>query len=232
MVSVIIAAGGKGRRMGADINKVFLDLNGREILAHTISAFEKNETTDEIIIVTSYEDIKTVENIISREGFKKVTAVTEGGKERQDSVYNGLVCAKGEYVAIHDGARCLITDESITAVINDAKKYGAAALGVKVKDTLKSVDENGMIISTVDREKTVHIQTPQVFLRQEIMDLHKKAKQNGIAVTDDCSVFEHFGKKVYVTEGGYDNIKLTTPEDIITGCEILKKRAFGKEMIK
>ena len=224
MVSVIIAAGGKGRRMGADKNKVFLDLNGREILAHTISAFEKNENTDEIIIVTADEDIKTVENIICREGFKKITAVTEGGKERQDSVYNGLICAKGEYVVIHDGARCLITDENITAVINDAKKYGAASLGVKVKDTLKTVDENGMIISTVDREKTVHIQTPQVFLREEIMDLHKKIKENGIAVTDDCSVFEHFGKKVYVTEGSYDNIKLTTPEDIITGCEILRKR--------
>lgn len=224
MVSVIIAAGGKGRRMGADKNKVFLDLNGKEILAHTISAFEKNENTDEIIIVTADEDIKTVENIICREGFKKITAVTEGGKERQDSVYNGLICAKGEYVVIHDGARCLITDENITAVINDAKKYGAASLGVKVKDTLKTVDENGMIISTVDREKTVHIQTPQVFLREEIMDLHKKIKENGIAVTDDCSVFEHFGKKVYVTEGSYDNIKLTTPEDIITGCEILRKR--------
>lgn len=224
MVSVIIAAGGKGRRMGADKNKVFLDLNGKEILAHTISAFEKNENTDEIIIVTADEDIKTVENIICREGFKKITAVTEGGKERQDSVYNGLICAKGEYVVIHDGARCLITDENITAVINDAKKYGAASLGVKVKDTLKTVDENGMIISTVDREKTVHIQTPQVFLREEIMDLHKKIKEKGIAVTDDCSVFEHFGKKVYVTEGSYDNIKLTTPEDIITGCEILRKR--------
>ena len=224
MVSVIIAAGGKGRRMGADKNKVFLDLNGKEILAHTISAFEKNENTDEIIIVTADEDIKTVENIICREGFKKITAVTEGGKERQDSVYNGLICAKGEYVVIHDGARCLITDENITAVINDAKKYGAAALGVKGKDTLKTVDKNGMIISTVDREKTVHIQTPQVFLREEIMDLHKKIKENGIAVTDDCSVFEHFGKKVYVTEGSYDNIKLTTPEDIITGCEILRKR--------
>ena len=224
MVSVIIAAGGKGRRMGADKNKVFLDLNGKEILAHTISAFEKNENTDEIIIVTADEDIKTVENIICREGFKKITAVTEGGIERQDSVYNGLICAKGEYVVIHVGARCLITDENITAVINDAKKYGAASLGVKVKDTLKTVDENGMIISTVDREKTVHIQTPQVFLREEIMDLHKKIKENGIAVTDDCSVFEHFGKKVYVTEGSYDNIKLTTPEDIITGCEILRKR--------
>lgn len=224
MISAIIAAGGKGRRMGADINKVFLDLNGKEILSHTILAFEKNKYTDEIIIVTSEDDIPTVEQIVKRESFKKVAAITTGGKERSDSVYNGLMCATGEFVLIHDGARCLITDEQITAVINDAKKYGAAALGVKVKDTLKTVDENGMIISTVDREKTVHIQTPQVFLREEILALHKKIKENNISVTDDCAVFEHFGKQVYVTEGSYDNIKLTTPEDIITGREILKKR--------
>ena len=224
MISAIIAAGGKGRRMGADINKVFLDLNGKEILSQTISVFEKNKYTDEIIIVTSEDDIPTVEQIVRRESFKKVAAITTGGKERSDSVYNGLMRATCKFVLIHDGARCLITDEQITAVINDAKKYGAAALGVKVKDTLKTVDENGMIISTVDREKTVHIQTPLVFLREEILTLHRKIKENNISVTDDCAVFEHFGKQVYVTEGSYDNIKLTTPEDIITGREILKKR--------
>lgn len=224
MVSVIIAAGGKGKRMGADMNKVFLELEGKEILAHTISAFESNKETDEIIIVTAEEDIKLVRKIVDRENFTKVTAITEGGKERQDSVYNGLMCASGDIVAIHDAARCLVTDELISAVISAAKKHGGAAPGVKVKDTLKAIDENGFITATVDREKTVHIQTPQVFKRDEILKLHKRVKEENASVTDDCSVFELYGNKVYVTEGSYDNIKLTTPEDIITGREILRKR--------
>lgn len=227
-ISAVIVAGGKGRRMGADINKVFLPLCGREIIAHTLTAFEACDRIDEIVVVTGTDDIPVVRSIADRDGIKKVATVIAGGKERQNSVYNGLCAISGDFAVIHDGARCLITPSEISAVIEDAKKYGAAAIGVTVKDTLKSVDENGNITGTIDREHTIQIQTPQVFRTAEIKLLHEKAADENIFVTDDCSVFEHYGKTVHATIGSYDNIKLTTPEDISVGEQILQRRGAGK----
>ena len=223
-VSAIIAAGGRGKRMGADINKIFLKISEKEIISRTVSAFEVCDTIDEIIIVTGAEDIERVKDILKRDGVKKVCAVVEGGAQRQDSVYNGLCAASGDFAAIHDGARCLITPKEISDTTADALKFGAAAVGVIVKDTLKSVDENGYITGTIDRERTVLIQTPQIFPLEEIKEMHKRAVADGISVTDDCSVFEHYGKHVHVTKGSYDNIKITTPEDIAVGEQILKRR--------
>lgn len=222
--SAVIVAGGRGKRMGADINKVFLPLARREIIAWTIEAFEKCDVIDEIVVVTGTDDIARMREIVKRDGITKVGAIVEGGAERQNSVYNGLLAATGDVAVIHDGARCLITTDEITAVIADAEEYGAAALGVKVKDTLKGVDEAGNIAATIDRERTVQIQTPQVFMLDEIKSLHERAASDGIAVTDDCSIFESYGRTVHVTAGSYDNIKLTTPEDIAVGERILDRR--------
>ena len=224
MISAIIVAGGKGTRMGADKNKILLPLMDKEIISRTVSAFEDCSLIDEIIIVTAQCDIKEVQMIIARDGYNKISHITEGGTLRQNSVYNGLKLAKGDIVLIHDGARCLVTDAEICSVIADAKAFGAAAVGVKVKDTLKTIDKNGDIIATVDRENTVHIQTPQCFKASEITRLHQKASDDGIEVTDDCSIFEYYGQKVHLTEGSYDNIKITTPEDMIVGENILKGR--------
>lgn len=224
MVSAIIVAGGKGTRMGAGMNKVFLPLDGKEIISRTISVFESSPRVDEIIIVTSDDDIPKMREIVWRDGYQKVSRVTEGGKERGDSVYNGLCLARGDIALIHDGARCLVSREEIDAVIVDTVYFGAAATGVKVKDTLKTIDKDGNIISTVDREKTVHIQTPQGFMTSEIRKLHESAKDENLAVTDDCSIFEHYGKTVHLTEGSYDNIKITTPEDIAVAEAILKRK--------
>lgn len=229
MVSAVIVAGGKGRRMGLDINKVYYELAGREILAHTLAAFEKCAEIDEIVVVTGEADIERCWSIVRRDGIHKVKAVTAGGAERSDSVYNGLRLSQGGIAAIHDGARCLITAAEISAVIADAKSFGAAALGVTVKDTLKSIDENGMITGTIDRERTVQIQTPQVFERDEIMRLHEAAQRDGLKVTDDCSIFEHYGKGIKVTKGSYENIKITTPEDISVGERILALRRERSE---
>ena len=223
-VTAVIVAGGRGRRMGADINKVFLPLDGTEILAHTLRAFELCPDIDDIVVVTGEADIDKVKDIAEREGFKKLSGIVTGGAERSDSVYNGLCAASGDIAAIHDGARCLITPQDISAVVKDAEKYGAAALGVTVKDTLKSIDDNGSICGTIDRERTVLIQTPQVFKKEEIKALHENIKKDGCAVTDDCSVFERYGRSVHVTMGSYDNIKLTTPEDIAIGERILARR--------
>lgn len=223
-VTAVIVAGGRGRRMGADINKVFLPLGGAEILAHTIRAFEICPDIDDIVVVTGEADMEKVRMIAEREAFKKLSGIVPGGDERSDSVYNGLCNAVGDIAAIHDGARCLITPEEISAAVSDAKKHGAAALGVTVKDTLKSIDDNGNICGTIDRERTVLIQTPQVFKKDEIKALHEYIKKDGYAVTDDCSVFERYGRSVHVTLGSYENIKLTTPGDIAIGEQILKRR--------
>lgn len=224
-ISAVIVAGGRGRRMGADMNKVFLRLGGMEIIARTLTAFERCPDIGEIIIVTGAADMERVRSIAGRYNIKKTAAIVEGGAERQNSVYNGLRAASGDFAAIHDGARCLITPEEISAVVHDATVFGAAALGVKVKDTLKSIDDAGNITGTPDRERTVQIQTPQVFPTDGIKALHERAAAEGVTVTDDCSVFEHYGRSVHVTQGSYDNIKLTTPEDVFVGEQILKRRS-------
>lgn len=222
-VTTVIVAGGKGRRMGAGINKVFLKLCGREIIARTVEAFEKNPRIDEIVVVTGAEDIDAAAKILAEYG--KVTAIVAGGAERRQSVLNGLGSASGDIVLIHDGARAFISGDEIDRVIDDCVTYGAAAVGVTCKDTLKTADENRIITGTIDREKTYLIQTPQAFDTKIIRELHKKAEADGLEVTDDCAVAEHYGVNVKITAGSYDNIKLTTPEDMAIGEMILKRHA-------
>lgn len=224
MVSAVIVAGGKGTRMGLGFNKVFARLAGKEIVARTISVFDKCPLIDEIIVVTGVGDKEKMQKICKRYKFNKINAITNGGALRQDSVYNGLLKARGEIVLIHDGARCLVTEDIIKSVINDTEKYGAAATGVIVKDTLKTIDDRGNIIATVDRENTVQIQTPQGFKREEILELHARLREEKIEVTDDCAVFEYYGKEIHYTEGNYDNIKITTPGDLAFGAVLLKRR--------
>lgn len=224
MVTAIIAAGGKGTRMGAGFNKVFMQLCGDEILLHTMRTFNESPLVDEIVVVTGKNDIERVKAIGKDNNINKLALVTEGGDTRRASVYNGICRANGDIVAIHDGARCLISHKEIEAVIADCEKYGAAALGVPCKDTLKSADGDGFIAGTVDRSKTYQIQTPQVFKSDIIRDAHKKAIAEGFEPTDDCSLLERYGGRIKITEGSYDNIKLTTPEDIAVAEKILARR--------
>jgi len=223
MVSVIIAAGGKGTRMGADINKVYLKALGKEILVYTIEAFQKNKNIDEIIVVTGKNDIDRCRELVKKYGLSKVASVIAGGSTRQKSVFNGIKASKGAIVAIHDGARPLISQGEIDAVINDCCEYDAAAVGVSVKDTLKMVDENGFIASTIDRELVCSIRTPQVFKRNIIVDAHQKAIDEKFEATDDCGLVEFLGVKIKITTGSNDNIKVTTPEDIVVAEGIWRK---------
>ena len=218
MVSGIIAAAGKGRRMGAQINKVLLELNGKALIEYTIEAFEKCVDIDEIILVISKEDEESFKEILKRHPNVKVAF---GGDTRKDSVLNGLEAACGDYAAIHDGARSLIEPALISKVIEDAKSFGAATLGVRAKDTIKIIGMDGIIKSTTDREYTYQTQTPQVFERKFIMSAHKK---NDYAATDDASLAELCGQAVKMTDGSYENIKITTPEDLILADGILKRR--------
>lgn len=219
-ISAVIVAGGKGKRMGVGMNKVFLPLSGKEIITHTVEAFYNNSKIDEIIVVTGKEDIEKAKKLL----LPYQVIVTEGGNERQQSVQNGLNKASGDIVLIHDGARALISQKEIDDVISDCLEFGASAVGVSVKDTLKTVDENGFITGTVDRNATYQIQTPQAFKTDIIRELHKKAEEDKLTVTDDCAIAENYGIKVKITKGSYDNLKLTTPEDIDIAENILKRR--------
>ncbi|SKA96068.1 2-C-methyl-D-erythritol 4-phosphate cytidylyltransferase [Caloramator quimbayensis] len=218
MVSAVIVAGGKGERMGYDIPKQYINIKGREILAITLDAFESCESIDEIILVVpeSYIDF-CLKNIVEKYCFKKVKKVVKGGLSRQESVYNGLLNCNPhcEVVVIHDGVRPFIQENIIQKSIEGAKKFGACAVGVYVKDTIKVVDDEKFIVSTLKRDELISIQTPQTFKYDLILKSHEYAKQNNITATDDCALSEGYGCKVKIIEGDYFNIKITTREDII-----------------
>lgn len=224
-ITAVIVAGGKGTRMGGGKNKVFLKILNREVLYYTVSAFENNNRICDIIIVTGKDDIAECARLTESLNFKKVKRITEGGETRQHSVMNGLLAADGDIVLIHDGARALVTDNEINSSIDGCISCGAAAAGVKCKDTLKSA-ENGFIAGTIDRERTYLIQTPQTFHLREIKSMHERAAKEGFEATDDCMIAEHYGIKIKISEGSYENIKLTTPEDMIIGERILRKRGY------
>lgn len=221
-VSAVIVAAGSGRRMGAGINKVYMPLGEKCVLWHTVKAFAESGAVDELVIVTGREDLIQAAEIAAE--FDLDFYVIVGGEERQNSVLNGINKANGEFVAVHDGARALITPDEIKTVIASAKEYGAAALGVTPKDTIKTADSDGFISGTVERSNAYLIQTPQVFKREELIKAHAKAIEDAFAATDDCAVMERIGARIKIVEGSYENIKLTTPEDIFTAERILKER--------
>ncbi|WP_460293018.1 2-C-methyl-D-erythritol 4-phosphate cytidylyltransferase [Clostridium tertium] len=216
MISAIILAGGKGKRMGAKISKQYIELNGKPILYYTLKRFADCEGIDKIILVLPKDEIEYCNKEILEKYSLKVDMIVEGGKERQDSVYNALQKINdSEIVLIHDGARAFVSERVIKEGIKYAKIYGAAAPGVMPKDTIKVVDENGFSDSTPDRSKLLAIQTPQTFKLEIIKECHEKVKENNISVTDDTMVVEMYNNKVYLYNGEYTNIKVTTPEDLI-----------------
>lgn len=216
-ISAVIVAAGSGTRMKAGKNKVFLELLGKTILEHTVSAFQNMPMIDEIIVVTN--EIEEAKKILSK--YSKLKEIVAGGAVRGESVQNGLKAATGDFVAIHDGARALVLQEDIENVLNAAMEFGAAALGVKCKDTLKMADENGFISKTLDREFLYNIQTPQVFKLSDILEMYEKCDE---VFTDDCALAEKYGQMVKIVDGSYDNIKITTPDDMDLAERILKKR--------
>ena len=211
-ISAVIVAAGASSRMKADINKVFMPLDGRTVIRNTLEVFENTPCIKEIILVTREEDIQKAEK--EAIGITKLKAIVKGGSERQISVSNGVKEAKCEMIAIHDGARPLVTSAEIEKVCLDAIKYGAATLATKVKDTVKVSDSEGFVVSTPERASLRAIATPQVFIREEYLKALSKAQRENKSFTDDCQLIENNGGKVYLTEGEYTNIKITTPEDI------------------
>ncbi|MDP4176963.1 MAG: 2-C-methyl-D-erythritol 4-phosphate cytidylyltransferase [Bacillota bacterium] len=219
----IILAAGKGKRMGADKNKLFLHIVDKPVLYYTIKTFSENNNIDEIVIVTSIDDMEYCQKeIIDKFSFKKVRKVIVGGLERQDSVLQGLLAlTECEIVLIHDGARPFVSQKIINEGIENAKQFKACACGVIPKDTIKIIDENKFSAGTPDRSGLFCVQTPQCFDYELILECHKRIKKDNIIVTDDTMAVERYGHKVYLFEGSYNNIKITTPEDLIVGENIL-----------
>lgn len=225
-VSCIVAAGGKGTRMGADINKIFLELLGVPLLGHTLHTLDTCEYIDEIILVTAECDILGCHDIVREFGIKKVKTITKGGSERHESVKNGLceVSENADIVMVHDAARPLVTYHHLEEVIKSAKEFGAAALGVPEKNTLKQADENGFISHTIDRASVYAIHTPQVFKKEMIERMYANKDENKNSATDDCMLAELLGEKIKIVEDSYENIKITTQDDLLVAEQILLKR--------
>ena len=219
----IILGAGKGNRMKLGYNKQFLELRNEPIIIRNIRTFENHCEIDGIYIVASKEEVDKFKNLLNEYNFKKIKGIIEGGKERSDSVLNGLRgIDECDIVLIHDGARPFVSEEIISEGIKYAKKYGAAAPGVKVKDTIKQINKDGFSIGTVDREVLTSIQTPQCFKYKDILKAHEFAKENNIILTDDTSAIETLGIHSYVYSGDYNNIKITTAEDIAIAEKILE----------
>jgi 2-C-methyl-D-erythritol 4-phosphate cytidylyltransferase len=227
-VGVIVCAAGQGKRMGLGRNKQFLELQGKPLLIHTLHQWEKSSVIKEITVVVGPGEVEKVQELIRGEQWSKAYTVVVGGNERQESVYQGLLSltthSYPDIVLIHDGARPFFALQEIERLIESARLHGAAVLAVPMKDTIKRVTGEGRIEETLDRSKLWAIQTPQAFTYSLIMQAHQWAREEGILATDDASLVEKLNKPVYIVQGSYNNIKLTTPEDIDLAEFLLQRR--------
>lgn len=219
--AVIVAAGSSSRMNGT--NKILTVVERLPVICRTVDAFDRCAAIDEIVVVAQPELMEKVSRYLA--AYKKMRIVVPGGATRTASVMAGLaaVSEKTQLVAVHDGARPLVTDAVITRTVAKAKKFAAAAPAVRVKDTIK-VSSDGTVDETPDRAKLFAVQTPQVFDRDLLAAALQNAKAQGIAVTDDCSAVEALGMPVQLTDGDEENIKLTTPLDLELAALIIRRR--------
>lgn len=212
--AILVAAGSSARMKSGGASKTMMEIGGEPVLSRTLRAFENAACISKIVIVARacyFDAIQKASAFVT-----KPLTITEGGKERQDSVSNGAaLCGDAEYIAVHDAARPFITPEEIETVCADAEKYGAATLAVPVKDTIKVAAADGTVCATPERSTLRAIQTPQVFRLSLYKEALCLAKNAGKQYTDDCQLIEAAGGKVYLTPGDYKNIKITTPEDLL-----------------
>ena len=224
--TAIVLAAGQGKRMHSKVQKQFLEIQGYPVLYYSLRCFQESPLIQDIILVTGEESISyCIEEIVQKYGFTKVSAVIPGGKERYDSVYAGLCeCRDCEYVLIHDGARPFVTEEILKRGLQKVKETGACVIGMPSKDTVKLSDEEGNVKETPNRKCVWTIQTPQIFSYSQIREAHDSIRQKDMSkITDDAMVVEQeTGAKVALAEGSYQNIKITTPEDLDIAEAFLK----------
>ncbi|MCL2528484.1 MAG: 2-C-methyl-D-erythritol 4-phosphate cytidylyltransferase [Defluviitaleaceae bacterium] len=228
-VAVIIAASGKGTRLGGHMPKQFQQMGGKPVLAHTLETFNRLDIIGTIIIAAPAEYAAYTQEITAGYGCGKVQAIVPGGENRAVSVYAALkqLPVSTDIVLVHDGVRPFVTARLINAVAESASKHGAAIAGTILTDTLKEADENGQIIATPNREKYWRIQTPQGFTYKLIMEAYAKGEKDGVLghVTDDSALVERLGVPVQIVEGHPGNIKITTKEDLWLGELLLQQEA-------
>ena len=222
-VCAVIVAAGSSRRMGGE-NKLLLPLDDAPVLAHTLSAFEKCAAIRDIVLVCREQDILPYSDLARAFGISKLRTVTRGGDSRTASVLAGITAAPEDtgLVAVHDGARPLVSEAVITEAVYAAAEYGAAAPVVPVKDSIKRI-QDGSIAADVPRDTLAAVQTPQVFDRALLTRALETAARDNRSFTDDCAAVEATGQAVRATHGSYENIKITTPEDILVAEAFLHR---------
>ena len=224
--TAIVLAGGSGKRMGLSVKKQYIEICNKPLLYYSVHAFEKSYVDEIVLVVTPGDENYVKKEIVEKYGFKKVSAIVPGGKERYNSVYEGLKVTRGDYVLIHDGARAFVTKEIIRRAMDGAKEYGACVVGMPVKDTIKVADGDGYVKDTPERSSLWMVQTPQAFFYPLVKDAYEKVlAKDATGVTDDAMVVElATDQKVKLIEGSYDNIKVTTIDDLDVAENILKKQ--------
>jgi 2-C-methyl-D-erythritol 4-phosphate cytidylyltransferase len=222
--TVLLPAAGSGKRMGAGQNKLFLELRNVPILIHTLRVFDRDPNCEQIVLAVKKEEKALFERLLKEYCITKVSAIAEGGEERQHSVYAGLkaVTTKG-IVLVHDAARPFIHQEVIQQLVQAAHTSGAAVAAVRAKDTMKKA-VNGIIQETIDRESLWIIQTPQAFQYTLLEKAERLAEVENFLGTDEAMLVERLGERVHIVESTYDNVKMTTREDLLYGEAILNKR--------
>lgn len=219
-IGAVILAGGKGTRMKSDVHKQFLLWKDKPLFMYSVEKYLSH--VQKVILVTGKEDMDLMNSYLEKYGISDQVTLVEGGKERFHSSMNGIRALKKsgdfQYVMIHDAARPFVSSEVILDSISEVKKHGAVISAVQSKDTIKRVDENGMVIETPDRASLFIVQTPQSFEMNLILDAYEKMEKSekaGISITDDAMVVETFtDHPVYLSKGDYQNVKVTTPEDL------------------
>ncbi len=227
MISAIIVAAGKGVRMKSRVRKQYMNIAGCPVILHTLKAFDSVDAIDRICVVIHKDDFQYFkEKILDNAGVKTPLVLAKGGKERQQSVLNGLnaINDPGGIVLIHDGVRPLVSKNLIQACIREVHETGACIAAVPAVDTLKMADDSHMIKKTIARDKVYAAQTPQAFEFDLIKSAHALSVKEGFVATDDASVAEFAGYKVKLVSGHPGNIKITTPQDIVLAEAILAKR--------
>ena len=225
LVVAVIVAGGVGSRLKTKVHKPFVRIAGRPLLSWTIAAVEKTPAVGHIVLVVHPDDRENARKIVRRYRFRKVRGIVSGGASRMESVANGLaeVPAAAAWVAVHDGARLLVTPEIFQATVEAAWKCKAAIAAVPVVPTIKSAEE-GWVTGTLDRSRLWVVQTPQVFERRLLEKAHSAGKKKKFIATDDAALVEALGCRVRIVSGSARNIKVTTPEDLVIAEAFLKKR--------
>ncbi|MFJ7941413.1 2-C-methyl-D-erythritol 4-phosphate cytidylyltransferase [Peribacillus sp. NPDC096622] len=224
---VVIPAAGQGKRMKAGKNKLFIELSGIPIIVYTLRVFEEDPDCRGIILSINPAEKDYFNQLIAAYGLKKVKKLVMGGKERQQSVYNGLQHAEEDIILVHDGARPFINLGQISELTAAASLHGGAVIAVPVKDTIKKA-ANKKVLETVERSSLWAVQTPQAFRVSILKSAYEQAEAEAFLGTDDASLLERINEQVVIIEGNYDNIKITTQEDLYFAEAILHKQQHGK----